>query len=385
MFSLARFGTAAAVVVVAGAAIAQPVAPGLYTFSPSAGYTAVNTEYMSRDGRVVAGNSRDNVNFQGYRWMLATGRVDIAQPDLPDFGTVFGLTPDGGKTLHARRPSGGTIANVVTRDASGIVTDLGRPSLNFGGFFNVKPANNADRVFATWGGTPQNSFIRRPYAWTQASGWTNITPSEFVGSDWVEVVDTSDDGSTWLGFNNGFVGAPGNFIANSSGVTPLTVPSGFGSPSASSINAAGTIAVGGVTFGPTVRTQPAMWTNGVATVLPQVAGFDSSVFTDVSDNGGVAVGIAQTFSPTRIDAFVWTPDRGARSLSEFASDFGVSLPGNISGFGTGQINVSGDGTVISGNWTLGGSISQGFVLVVPAPSSVLVLSGIIVLAARRRR
>ncbi len=384
MFSSARIGTAAAMVA-AGAAIAQPVAPGLYTFSPSVGDQFISANHLSRDGRVVAGISSDGTRQQGYRWTLATGRVDIVQPDLPDFATVVGLTPDGGKTLHRRLQQDDTIRSVVTRDASGIVTDLGRPSLNFGGFFNVKPANNADRVFATWGGTPQNSFIRRPYAWTQAGGWTNITPTEFLGSDWVEVVDTSDDGSTWLGLNNGFVGAPGNFVASNSGVTMLTAPSGFGSPSASAINAAGTIAVGGVTFGPTVRTQPAMWTNGVPTVLPQVAGFDSSVFTDVSDNGGVAVGIAQAFSPTRIDAFVWTSDRGARTLSEFAGDFGVSLPGNISGFGTGQINVSGDGTVISGSWTLGGSTSEGFVIVVPAPASVLVLSGIVAFASRRRR
>lgn len=381
MFSLARFGTAAAVVVVAGAAIAQPVAPGLYTFSPSAGYTAVNTEYMSRDGRVVAGNSRDNVNFQGYRWTLTTGRVDIAQPDLPDFGTVFGLTPDGGKTLHARRPSGGTIANVVTRDASGIVTDLGRPSLNFGGFFNVKPANNADRVFATWGGTPQNSFIRRPYAWTQASGWTNITPSEFVGSDWVEVVDTSDDGSTWLGLNNGFVGAPGYFVANASGVTMLT-SAGDGFGNARALSGDGNYVVGSwINQG--VSTFPVLWGPGTAQQLPTPVGFEGGFATDVSNGGTTVVGLMG--SGANLDtAFVWTSAGGMKTLADYADDFGIAIPTNITGFGPG-LNISGDGTVISGNWTLSATTSEAFVLVVPTPSSVFVLSGIIVLAARRRR
>ena len=73
-----------------------------------------------------------------------------------------------------------------------------------------------------------------------------------------------------------------------------------------------------------------------------------------------------------------------KTLADYADDFGIAIPTNITGFGPG-LNISGDGTVISGNWTLSATTSEAFVLVVPTPSSVFVLSGIIVLAARRRR
>jgi hypothetical protein len=73
-----------------------------------------------------------------------------------------------------------------------------------------------------------------------------------------------------------------------------------------------------------------------------------------------------------------------KTLADYADDFGVFVPGNITGFGPG-LSISGDGTVISGSWDIGGATSEAFVLVVPAPSSFLVLAGITAFAARRRR
>ncbi len=384
MPNAALLGTLMASVITAGAS-AQPMAPGLYTFSPSPGDSFIGANHLSRDGRVVAGISSDGTRQQGYRWSLATGRVDIVQPDLPNFATVFGLTPDGSKTLHVRRPLGSTIANLVTRDASGTVSDLGRPSLTFGGFNSFAPANNADKVFATWGGTPQNSFIRRPYSWTQSTGWQNITPSQFVGSDWVEVRDTSDDGSTWLGWNNGFAGIPGYFLSQNSTITMLTAPTGFSAARVVAADSTGTVAVGGVRFGPTVREQPAIWVNGVGTVLPTFGDFQTAAFTDVATNGTAGVGFARNSISNLSDTpFIWTSTSGMKTLADYADDFGISLPSNITAFGQG-LSISGDGTVISGSWDLGGTTSEAFVLVVPAPSSVLIFSGIIAFAARRRR
>ncbi len=361
-------------VTLATGAIAQPMPMGVYLYEPNSGISlSIRDVRLSRDGMTVASNGAS----RGYRWTLATGRVDLDA----SLGRVFGLATDGSGTLHVQSPAGQPQRAVVSRSSG--LQDLGAVS-GIGTIEKLHASNNASTVYATRRTDPQQfGIIRKPFRWTQATGWQDITPTPFVGSDWVETIDVSDDGGTWLGLNNGFTGTPGYFIANASGVTSLTAPSGFGSPSASSINASGSIAVGGVTFGPTVRTQPALWTNGVPTVLPQVPGFDSSVFTDVSNDGSVAVGITQTFAPAVVDAFVWTSTGGMKTLSDFLDDYGLALP---VGARVAEIQISGDGTVLAGQWeSFNGVQARGFVAVIPAPSSVLVLSGTIALAARRRR
>lgn len=364
------------------AVLAQPMPVGVYLYDPAPGgfpIDAMRGISVSRDGMTVSGTSNGSL---GYRWTLATGRVDLDA----SLGRVFGLATDGSATLHVQTPAGQRQRAVLHRPATG-VQDLGVVSgIGIGSIEKLHASNNASTVYATRFTNPQQfGIIRVPYRWTQATGWQDITPAPFFGSDWIETVDVSDDGNTWLGLNNGFTGTPGYFTARGTTVTMLTAPAGFGSPSAAAINAAGTIAVGGVTFGPTVRTQPAIWTNGVPTVLPQVPGFDSSFFTDVSNDGSVAVGITQTFQPSVVHAFVWTSTGGMKTLADFLDDYGLALP---SGVQVREIQISGDGTVLAGQWEGNvntGLASRGFFAVIPAPSSVLIVSGLFAYAARRRR
>lgn len=365
------------------AVLAQPMPVGVYLIEPSASTNGIRGVKLSRDGQVFAGTDGATGAF---RWTLANGRDNLNGADAPEFASPIALqalSPDGSTTLHIAPPAGEPNAAFAYRPGVGVqqygpVSSIGRTE-------RVHASNNASTVYATRFTNPQQfGIIRVPYRWTQATGWQDITPAPFFGSDWIETVDVSDDGSTWLGQNNGFVGTPGFFVSSASGVTTLGLAAGFGNPTARSINGPGTIVAGGITYDETVRERPAFWTNGVPTVLDAVGDYASSALSDISSDGSVGVGISRLSASGQAEtAFVWTSTGGMKTLADFLDDYGLALP---VGARVAEIQVSGDGTVIAGQWeSFDGVQARGFVAVIPAPASVLIISGLFACAARRRR
>ncbi len=368
-------------VTLASGALAQPMPVGVYFIEPSPTATSVGNIKLSRNGQVVAGNDTATGAF---RWTLAGGRDNLDGGDAPEFSSVVtlqALSPDGSTTLHIAPPVGEPNAAFAYRPGSGVqqfgpVSGIGRTE-------RVFASNNASTVYATRFTNPQQfGIIRVPYRWTQATGWQDVTPTPFVGSDWVETIDVSDDGGTWLGLNNGFTGTPGYFIANASGATMLT-SAGEGFGNARALSGDGSYAVGSwINQG--VSTFPVLWGPGTAQQLPTPLGFEGGFATDVSNGGTTVVGLMGRGSSLNT-AFVWTSTGGMKTLADFLDDFGLALPVGVQ---VREIQISGDGTVLAGSWNPQPSLGlqgRGFVAVIPAPSSILVLSGTIALAARRRR
>ena len=100
-------------------------------------------------------------------------------------------------------------------------------------------------------------------------------------------------------------------------------------------------------------------------------------FSGVS-NDGTAVGFyGPQFSP---EGFLWTEQGGFQDLDVLAASWGL----NLQGYTLGEVHaISADGSTIVG-WAWGPTEARGFVLVIPAPGTCVVV-GVVALAVGRRR
>ena len=90
------------------------------------------------------------------------------------------------------------------------------------------------------------------------------------------------------------------------------------------------------------------------------------------------------FSDFRIDATIWDSEHGNRILADvLIGVFGIDLMGWELTHATG---ISDDGLTIVGNGFNPSGVSEGWIFVVPEPSSVVMIgAGLVVLATRNRR
>jgi hypothetical protein len=145
------------------------------------------------------------------------------------------------------------------------------------------------------------------------------------------------------------------------------------------INAAGNVmgGSGGASFG-------GGWiqsASGEITRIGLLAGTTQlSTLFDATANGSLGVGSSGSGFGRR--GIVWTPAGGVVSIEEYFTNLGVSLPtgANLNS----PTVISDDGTVFAG-WGRIGTSTVSWMVVVPAPSSVLPLALTGIVAMRRRR
>lgn len=188
----------------------------------------------------------------------------------------------------------------------------------------------------------------------------------------------SDDGNVIIGTSRNFDTSDAFIWTSNLGMQALPqFPNQPGNTYyAHAMNGTGTIVVGQFDT-PTTSSRMAMWRDGGIINLGTAPGFGSASALGVNEDGTVVVGVLEG---PGFQAGIWTPDRGTEPLAAYLAYHGIAVPAGVTLREARA--VSADGRTIAG-WTIG-AVSQGFVVTIPAPGSlVLVLAGLV--AGRRRR
>jgi uncharacterized membrane protein len=220
------------------------------------------------------------------------------------------------------------------------------------------------------------SFAIQAMRWTPTGG---VQPLGFArpGDSTSGAEAVSRDGSTILGNSSGASDGVAFEWRQGTGMVPLPSLPGGVSSDARGVNFDGSIIVGNSGSG----IRPSMWRNGQVSDLGMPAGFSGyGQGNAVNDAGTVVAGFVAVGSNQF--ASIWTPSFGMEFLSDYLLRNGIQVPS-----GWTLLNataVSADGMTIAGWGSNASTGSEGFVVTIPAPSSLVLLGAGSVLAARRR-
>jgi uncharacterized membrane protein len=279
------------------------------------------------------------------------------------------------------------------------------PKFPFGGFSFIGPGYflNSEIGISSDGNTIISSRVGpdtnvNPALWKQGTGWTDLGhPANgcSLDSQWGGGYGVNSDGSVAVGLAWYCPGAEGFVWNRTSGMTALSHPSGpYGTSSrASAVSADGRTIVGFSEDPPTGVRRPVRWfggktylfagahtpgeaagvssdgsqivgqswdfktsssyafhyTAGGLVLLGTVSGIpsDQSYANAVADNG-TTVGWSGDPFGLGIQAFIWSPELGMKSLSKYLHQRGVLLPFGITL--TSALDISADGSTIVGVW-----------------------------------
>ncbi len=193
--------------------------------------------------------------------------------------------------------------------------------------------------------------------WELGVGWTDLMPpqppdggiiDEALGSAW----GMSGDGQVVTGL----YWRPGNFETGGAHASTWTqetgtvdLGSGGGNSRANGANSDGSIIVGWDENPITGPWRPAVWENGVKTILGETFDSDSASLAEaVTSDGSIIVGSSWNATFRWAEATMWTRDSAAQGAGWVEVPLGV-LPGTIVDLGVVQATgISDDGSIIVG-------------------------------------
>lgn len=337
---------------------------------------------LSADGQVAAGYSQLRAGAginPGFTWTAGTGRVDFGLlPGMPSLTWANGISGDGhwivGTTADAAlnhfrpfiyRPDTGlrTLGTIA-----GYSESEGRGISNNG---TVVVGNSHD----------PDEFAAIAWRWTDAGGmqtlgWTR--PSHFYS----DATAVSRNGDATVGYSyDGFT--QDAFVwTEEEGMKALHGPGGARAQ-AFGVNDTGSIVVGSFHFSDT-SDHATLWQGGSVLDLGLATGTRRSYATSVSDDGSVVVGHAEPDSGSVLStAYIWTVSEGASTLDAYVIAQGISMPAGWRFFDANSISA--DGRIIGGRGGFGNGVSLGFVLEIPSPGFLGVLSTVVLARCRRPR
>jgi hypothetical protein len=340
--------------------------PGIYEYA-----TATT---ISENGLQVGGTS----NTVAVRYSLDGNRpVQLPAASGGVGGAVTGVTDNG--TLVGWNLTNGPFAAQLW-DASNNRTGLGPVATN--GTNSYLMGVSRDGSVRVGYGLTGGQFRAATHT---ASGWT-LVPTRSGSGGFQIATNISRDGSTIVGFDG--AGAF-KYSRSLSAYQPLTAPAGATSTTANDTSPDGSITAGAAVLNDGFA-YATLWNGSQPNVLGRLTGYTQTVLTAVSSDGLSAVGFARN-SISNIPAndaranraIYWSPSTGVIDLNVFAASLGIQVPGD--GILTYGADISGNGSVIVGNYQNSIGEIRPFYLTVPAPSAVAVLGLGGLIATRRRR
>lgn len=348
--------------------------PGFFPTGHAVGTDFSRVYGLSADGHVAAGASGSLTvsRSPGFTWTLAGGRDDFGlQAGMPaqtisagisgDAGTVVGSTSIGIRAFVYHGP--GTYQEIAPT-----------------GFYTATAAQGVSgdgSIVVGFMSVPQ-SFASQAFRWTSAGGAQPLGFAQ-VGDAASSANGISRDGTTIVGGSGGGSNPSVCFAwKQSTGMVALPPLPGNTRSGGWGVNFDGSIIVG-ESSGNTPRAT--MWRNGQTIDLGVVPGFaGGSIAKAVNDAGTVVVGYA---SGTNTAASIWTPTFGMEHLSDYLSRNGIQVPSDWTLLNA--TAVSADGLTIAGWGSNATTGSEGFVVTIPAPGSLVLVGAGTLLAAWRRR
>lgn len=374
-----------ALVTLASASVAVATPPTIQAIQPpSSLYPSTAANAVNGDGTVVVGEAFD-LNFdsflQGVRWSNSV--TQSVQGSV----RVYAVNPTGNAFAGTRFQSGVPRSSFVTRPSgtSGLFDFQGDDratlalSMTPDARFVVGSASNRNRnVAARWNESNQIESLGDLPDGTQDSVARSI----------------SDSGSVVVGRARTSTGDRAFVWTASAGMTSIGLAPGYSGSVANAVTADGSSIFGDLLVGPqgregdnTPASRAFRWNSSSGfSLLPMLSGATGSTVTDITPDGGIAIGTSYTgpsiFSGVPV---IFTPTQ-AIDFRTLVLSSGVDL----SGWDLQSLvltDISDDGSTLVGNGNFGGA-SRGFVLSglnIPAPASAALLALAGLSALRRRR
>ena len=352
---------------------------------------------LSADGSVAVGNT--NGVFETFRWTQATGIVPLGRATVPVLGTGAG-TPD--VSWDGTKVSATIIDNTNTYGTAGIWTlgsgwqQLMPPTLPDGGvldnYYGSGWGMSGDGKTVTgfyWRPPPATGGLVHGFRWKD--GDALITS---LGSDGRQSSGRAAnyDGSVIVGWDEDPANSQRRPAVWVNGVKTVLIPNSIAANELRASDAAGTTVIGNNWDTTTNNNHAAAWRftggNWVMQdlgVLPGTQPFSGSAFAgDITADGDTVVGFNRfTSGPNQTTGFVWTQATGMVSADQFLANLGLSLPANYRVVEL--TSISADGSTIAGVAfnTVSGTGNESFIISIPEPGSALLL-GVVLPALRRR-
>lgn len=352
-------------------------AQALYNVGVAAGRAQSIVTSLSADGRLASGFSSGSQLALPFSWTLSGGRTDY-----PAVGQDYGVSADGrfaaGSGYWRDMSSGGT-TQLTPSAGNNASKGLGvsNTGVVVGSSFRSNISEQIAAVAVRWNaaGVPTPlGYLRSNGTYSSAAA---ITP----------------DGTTIVGSSrsNGLGGVTEPFRwTAATGMVPLQIPviSGFPSGSAFAVSADGTY-VAGTANGAAPNSSdaaPVRWNAAGAYqflgLLPTYYGGQARA---ISADGRIVAGqLSGASGLNSSSAFIWREGQGTMLLATYLRQQGVSIPSTV--YLSDCTCISADGTVFGGTaFDSRGGPLYGFVAVVPAPgTSVLLAAGFAAVLRRRR-
>lgn len=338
---------------------------------------------VSGDGRVVVGTSYSADGRQATRWDVESGLQGL------------GILPGGGVYALGRAASqDGSVVVGITDSALSIDSHEGVEAFRWdavGGLQSLGDLPGGEFESMAFDVTPDGTYVvgsssvrtpdhfadpqesgRQPFRWDAVNGMVALPlPADATHGGFASGV--SADGRTVVGsYQTDTVEVP--FIWREDEGTSVMgdFPADAYRSEVRALSPDGRIAVAWVSLlgrdGGWIR-----WEDGVGELITGARGIPNAV----DATGSIVGGDNSTFG-----AFIWTRETGMVAVEDFLSRYGLDVSGwefdSIRGF-------SDDGRTIVGFGTNPDGFREGFVAVIPEPSTAMLLGlGLSVLATRRR-
>lgn len=353
---------------IAPAAQAQPVGFHRVGIAPEGGGTRVYS--LSASGAFAAGTA----NLPGSRsfafaWSVDAGRDEFGRSNGPVLSTSASAISGDASTAV-----GTTTSRAFVYHGPGTYQEIA-PTAGYAST-SASGVSGDGSIVAGIVSIPQTLSFQA-FRWTSLGG-VQLLGMARPGDGYSNASSISRDGSTIAGASGGGSNpAVACVWRQGSGVSILPSLPGSTSSGALGVNFDGSIVVG--QSGPSGHA--AMWRNGQVTDLGVPQGFlGSTISVGVNDLGTVVVGYTSS-STTR--AFIWTPTFGMEYLSDYLARNGIQVPSDWTLLNA--TAVSADGLTIAGWGSNATTGSEGFVVTIPAPGSLVLVGAGTLLAAWRRR
>lgn len=277
---------------------------------------------VSADGQVIAGFSIQQQGIRAFRWTASTGVVllDAATPDPNEQGTPFALSADGAVVVGFRAIAGFPVG--VAWDSAGAVTELGTLGLDPDSNLNYSSVNACTPAADVLVGITSSPQGQEAFRWTKQDGLVGLGGLSDTPPFRSDAFGVGSDGNTIVGDSLNSENKTRLFRWDSILGMQALSSGGFDELSVNDASPDARAMTGGARTGPDQAASPFVWheSTGV-TPIPMPSGAATAFGFAVNNDGHRVTGRYEPAdTPPGTSGFIWTPDSGSVDLNAYCID-----------------------------------------------------------------